>query len=159
RATQRRTVVRLMPSCWASRRDPHPAALPESGGHAAPGAVQWCPLAPSPAIDTAPRQSSRSVSWDQAPAELLPLRIALAHTTRRACVPGRGSARSSMNAPLPLHACSAVGTLPNMPPAKRRPDVSWLPVLLPNVQALLDQGAATRGCTATVRGGHIIVGR
>jgi len=46
-----------------------------------------------------------------------------------------------------------------MPPAKRRPDVSWLPVLLPNVQTLLDQGQATRGCTATVRGGHIIVGR
>ena len=46
-----------------------------------------------------------------------------------------------------------------MPPAKRHPDVSWLPVLLPNVQALLDQGKATHGCTATVRGGHIIVGR
>ena len=61
---------------------------------------------------------------------------------------------------LPLHACSALGTLPtNMPPAQRRPDVSWLPVLLPNVQALLDQGQATRGCAATVRGGHIIVGR
>jgi hypothetical protein len=64
-----------------------------------------------------------------------------------------------MNAPLPLHAGIAVGTLPSMPPAKRRPDVSWLPVLLPNVQALLDQGEATRGCTATVRGGHIIVRR
>jgi hypothetical protein len=36
-----------------------------------------------------------------------------------------------------------------MPPAKRHPDVSWLPVLLPNVQALLDQGEATRGCTVT----------
>jgi hypothetical protein len=59
----------------------------------------------------------------------------------------------------PLHAGIAVGTLPNMPLAKRRPDVSWLPVLLPNVQALLDQGEATRGCTATVRGGHIIVSR
>ena len=59
----------------------------------------------------------------------------------------------------PLHAAIAIGTLPNMPLAKRRPDVSWLPVLLPNVQALLDQGEATRGCTATVRGGHIIVGR
>jgi hypothetical protein len=46
-----------------------------------------------------------------------------------------------------------------MPRAKRRPDVSWLPVLLPNVQALLDQGEATRGCIATVRGGHIIVAR
>jgi hypothetical protein len=44
-----------------------------------------------------------------------------------------------------LHAYSALGTLPtNMPPAQRRPDVSWLPVLLPNVQALLDQGQATR---------------
>ena len=46
-----------------------------------------------------------------------------------------------------------------MPPANRRPDVSWLPVLLPKVLTLLDQGQATRGCTATVRGGHIIVGR
>lgn len=46
-----------------------------------------------------------------------------------------------------------------MPSAKRRPDASWLPVLLPNVQALVDQGQATRGCTATVRGGHIIVSR
>jgi len=46
-----------------------------------------------------------------------------------------------------------------MPPAQRRPDASWLPVLLPNVQALLDQGQATRGCAATVRGGHIIIGR
>jgi hypothetical protein len=60
---------------------------------------------------------------------------------------------------LPLHACSVLGTLPNMPPANRRPDVSWLPVLLPKVLTLLDQGQATRGCTATVRGGHIIVGR
>jgi hypothetical protein len=31
--------------------------------------------------------------------------------------------------------------------------------LLPNVRALLDAGEATRGCTATVRGGHTIVGR
>jgi hypothetical protein len=65
----------------------------------------------------------------------------------------------SMTAPRPLHTAIALGTLPSMPPAKHRPDVSWLPVLLPNVQALLDQGEATRGCTATVRGGHIIVGR
>ena len=43
--------------------------------------------------------------------------------------------------------------------AQRRPDASWLPVLLPNVQALLDQEQATRGCNATVRGGHIIIGR
>jgi hypothetical protein len=64
-----------------------------------------------------------------------------------------------MNDDSPLRARTAVGTLPSMPPAKRGPDVSWLPVLLPNVQALLDQGEATRGCTATVRGGHIIVGR
>jgi hypothetical protein len=32
-------------------------------------------------------------------------------------------------------------------------------VLLPYVQALFDQGEATRGCIATVRGGHIIVAR
>ncbi len=30
---------------------------------------------------------------------------------------------------------------------------------VPSVQALLDQGEATRGCTATVRAGHLVVGR
>jgi hypothetical protein len=40
-------------------------------------------------------------------------------------------------------------TLPsNMPPTQRRPDVSWIPVLLPNVPALLDPGPATRGCSS-----------
>ena len=66
---------------------------------------------------------------------------------------------SSRTEPFALHACSALGTLPNMPPAKRQPDLSWLPVLLANVQTLLDRGQATRGCSATVRGGHIIVDR
>jgi hypothetical protein len=46
-----------------------------------------------------------------------------------------------------------------MPSAKRRPDVSWLPTVVPTVQALLDQGQSTRGCTVDVRGGQIIVGR
>lgn len=74
-------------------------------------------------------------------------------------LPEEGGSLTSTDDGSPLRAGSAVGTLPNMPPAKRRPDISWLPVLLPNVQALLDQGGSTRGCTATVRGGHIIVGR
>ena len=39
------------------------------------------------------------------------------------------------------------GTLPGMPPAKRHPEVPWL-TLAPTVQALLDQGEATRGLTA-----------
>src|SRR4030095_1921441 len=37
------------------------------------------------------------------------------------------------------------GTLPSMPPAKRRPDTSWLPTVVPTVQSLLDHGEATRG--------------
>lgn len=81
------------------------------------------------------------------------------HYPASVCFRKRHCARTSTDDGSPLRADTAVGTLPSMPPAKRRPDVSWLPVLLPNVQALLDQGEATRGCTATVRGGHIIVGR
>ena len=46
-----------------------------------------------------------------------------------------------------------------MPPAKRRADTSWLPTVVPTVQALLDQGEATRGLTVKVRGGHLILGR
>jgi hypothetical protein len=46
-----------------------------------------------------------------------------------------------------------------MPPARRRPDVSWLPTVVPTIQALLDEGEATRGFTVRVRGGHVILGR
>jgi hypothetical protein len=50
------------------------------------------------------------------------------------------------------------GTLPSMPPAKRHPEVPWL-TLAPTVQALLDQGEATRGLSARTRGLHLIVSR
>ena len=50
------------------------------------------------------------------------------------------------------------GTLPSMPPAKRHPEVPWL-TLAPTVQALLDQGEATRGLTARTRGQQLIVSR
>jgi len=46
-----------------------------------------------------------------------------------------------------------------MPPARRRPDTSWLPTVVPTVQALLDQGEATRGFTVKTWGGHLILGR
>ena len=46
-----------------------------------------------------------------------------------------------------------------MPPARRRPDASSLPTVVPTVQALLDQGEATRGFTVKTRGGHLILGR
>jgi len=46
-----------------------------------------------------------------------------------------------------------------MPPTRRRPDVSRLPTVVPTIQALLDQGEATRGFTVKVRGGHLILGR
>lgn len=45
-----------------------------------------------------------------------------------------------------------------MPPVKRHPEVPWL-TLAPTIQALLDQGAATRGLNATTRGRHVIVSR
>jgi hypothetical protein len=51
------------------------------------------------------------------------------------------------------------GTLPTMPQTRRRPDVSWLPTVVPTIQALLDQGEATRGFTVKVRGGHLVLGR
>lgn len=55
----------------------------------------------------------------------------------------------------------ALGTLPTtaMPPRRRRSDLSWLPTVVPTVQALLDHGEATHGLTTTVRGGHLILGR
>ena len=51
------------------------------------------------------------------------------------------------------------GTLPTMPPTRRRPDASVLPTVVPTIQALLDQGDATRGFTVKVRAGHLILGR
>jgi len=45
-----------------------------------------------------------------------------------------------------------------MPSARRRSDVPWL-TIVPTLQPLLDQGDATRGLTAKVRGSHVIVGR
>src|SRR4051794_20391181 len=51
------------------------------------------------------------------------------------------------------------GTLPTMRPTRRRPDASVLPTVVPTLQALLDQGEATRGFTVKVRGGHLILGR
>ena len=45
-----------------------------------------------------------------------------------------------------------------MPSAKRHPEVPWL-TLASTVQALLDQGEATRGLTARTRGQHVIVSR
>jgi hypothetical protein len=46
-----------------------------------------------------------------------------------------------------------------MPPTRRRPDISWLPTVVPTIQALLEQGEATRGFTVSTRGGHLILGR
>jgi len=46
-----------------------------------------------------------------------------------------------------------------MPPARRRPDTSWLPTVVPTIQSLLDQGEATRGLMIKIRGGHLILGR
>jgi hypothetical protein len=46
-----------------------------------------------------------------------------------------------------------------MAPTRRRPDTSWLPTVVPTVQALLDQGEATRGFTVKTWGGHLILGR
>ena len=51
------------------------------------------------------------------------------------------------------------GTLPGMPSAKRRPDTSWLPTVVPTVQRLLDQGEATRGMSVKTWGGHLVLGR
>ena len=59
---------------------------------------------------------------------------------------------------LPGHA-QVCGTLPSMPPAKRRPDMSWLPTVVPTVQNLLNQGEATRGLTVKIWGGHLVLGR
>src|SRR5216684_5284514 len=44
-------------------------------------------------------------------------------------------------------------------PGRRRPDVSWLPTVVPTLATLLEAGQATRGLSVTVRAGHLIVGR
>lgn len=46
-----------------------------------------------------------------------------------------------------------------MPPRKRRPDTSWLPTVVPTVEALVDRGEATRGLAVKTWGGHLILGR
>lgn len=46
-----------------------------------------------------------------------------------------------------------------MPPARRRPDVSWLLTLVPTLETLLEAGDVTRGLNVTARAGHLIVGR
>ena len=49
-----------------------------------------------------------------------------------------------------------------MPPARpprRRPGASWLPTIIPTLQALLEAGQATRGLAVSVRGGHLILTR
>jgi hypothetical protein len=46
-----------------------------------------------------------------------------------------------------------------MPPTRRRLDAFRLSTVVPTIQALLDQGEATRGLTVNVRGGHLILGR
>jgi len=46
-----------------------------------------------------------------------------------------------------------------MPAAKRRPDTSWLPMVVPTVQSLLDHGEATQGMTVKTWGGHLVLGR
>lgn len=46
-----------------------------------------------------------------------------------------------------------------MPPRQRRPDTSWLPTVVPTIEALLERGEATRGLTVKTWGGHLILGR
>lgn len=52
-----------------------------------------------------------------------------------------------------------MGTLAGVPPLRRRQDLSWLPTVVPDLQALLETGDATRGMSVIARGGHLIVGR
>src|SRR5947209_16367103 len=46
-----------------------------------------------------------------------------------------------------------------VPAPRRRPDTSWLPTVVPTLQAVLEAGEATHGLKVTVRGGHLIIGR
>lgn len=46
-----------------------------------------------------------------------------------------------------------------VPASRRRPDVSWLPTVVPTLQTLLDAGEATHGLNVIARGGHLVIGR
>ena len=46
-----------------------------------------------------------------------------------------------------------------MASGKQRRDTSWLPTVVPTVQALVDRGDATRGLAVKTWGGHLILGR
>lgn len=63
---------------------------------------------------------------------------------------------SSLN---PSGRLNIYGTLPPMAPGKRRRDTSWLPTVVPTIQALVDRGEATRGLVVKTWGGHLILGR
>ena len=46
-----------------------------------------------------------------------------------------------------------------MPARRRRPDVSWLPTVVPELEAFLQTGEATAGMTVKAYGGHLVVSR
>jgi hypothetical protein len=46
-----------------------------------------------------------------------------------------------------------------MAPGQRRRDPSWLPTVVPTVEALVDHGEATHGLAVKIGGGHLILGR
>ena len=52
-----------------------------------------------------------------------------------------------------------IGTLVGMPAPRRRPDVSWLPTVVPELEAYLQAGDVTSGMTVTAYAGHLIVSR
>jgi hypothetical protein len=52
-----------------------------------------------------------------------------------------------------------VGTLVAMPAQRRRPDVSWLPAVVPELEELLQAGDVTAGMTVKAYAGHLIVSR
>jgi hypothetical protein len=54
---------------------------------------------------------------------------------------------------------SIYGTLPPMAPGKQPQDTSWLPTVVPTVQALLNRCDATRGLAVKTWGGYLILGR
>ena len=73
-------------------------------------------------------------------------------------LPGRSRLTETVNVGLfrPTH---GLWHTADYAPNRRRPDASWLSTVVPTIQALLDQGEATRGFTVKVRGGHLILGR
>jgi hypothetical protein len=52
-----------------------------------------------------------------------------------------------------------VGTLVAMRAPRRRPDVSWLPTVVPELEAFLQAGETTAGMSVKAYGGHLIVSR